>query len=58
LVADRFEEASRPLQDDVASLKLLLERFGESLELTEACKLEYLVKIDACENVEMDIQRL
>jgi hypothetical protein len=37
LVADRIEEASRPLREEVASLKLLLARAGDSLELSDAC---------------------
>ncbi|KAK1646404.1 hypothetical protein QYE76_064209 [Lolium multiflorum] len=37
LVANRVEEAARPLRDEVASLKLLLARVGASLEPTEAC---------------------
>jgi hypothetical protein len=37
LVADRIEEASRPLREEVASLKLLLARVGDSLELSDAC---------------------
>jgi hypothetical protein len=37
LVADRIAEAARPLRDEVASLKLLLARVGDSLEATGAC---------------------
>jgi hypothetical protein len=37
LVANRVEEASRPLREEVASFKLLLARVGVSLESTEAC---------------------
>jgi hypothetical protein len=37
LVANRVEEAARPLRDEVTSLKLLLARAGASLEPTEAC---------------------
>jgi hypothetical protein len=34
LVDVRVEEASRPLREEVAALKLLLARVGDSLELT------------------------
>jgi hypothetical protein len=37
LVDIRMEEASRPLRDEVAALKLLLAHVGDSLEPTEAC---------------------
>jgi hypothetical protein len=37
LVATRVEEATRPLREEVASLKLLLAHVGDSLEPTEAC---------------------
>jgi hypothetical protein len=37
LVANRVEEASRPLREEVANLKLLLARVGVSFETTEAC---------------------
>jgi hypothetical protein len=37
LVAIHVEEVSRPLREEVASLKLLLARVGVSLEPTEAC---------------------
>jgi hypothetical protein len=37
LVANRVEEASRPLREEVASLKLLLTQVGVSLEPMEAC---------------------
>jgi hypothetical protein len=37
LVANRVEDASRPLHEEVARLKLLLARIGVSLEPTEAC---------------------
>jgi hypothetical protein len=37
LVANRVEEASRPLREEVASLKLLLARVGVPLEPTEVC---------------------
>jgi hypothetical protein len=37
LVDARVEEASRPLRDEVAALKLLLARVGVSLEPTGAC---------------------
>jgi hypothetical protein len=37
LVDIRIEEASRPLREEVANLKLLLTRFGDSLESLEAC---------------------
>jgi hypothetical protein len=37
LVANRVEEASRPLREEVASLKMLLAHAGVSLEPTEAC---------------------
>jgi hypothetical protein len=36
-VANRIEEVSRPLREEVASLKLLLARVGVSLEPTETC---------------------
>jgi hypothetical protein len=35
LVANCIEEASCPLREEVASLKLLLSRIGDSFELTE-----------------------
>ena len=37
MVANRVEEASRPLREEVASLKLLLASVGVPLEPTEAC---------------------
>ncbi|KAK1644447.1 hypothetical protein QYE76_062252 [Lolium multiflorum] len=37
LVANRVEEASRPLREEVASLKLLLASVGVPLEPTEVC---------------------
>jgi hypothetical protein len=37
LVDVHVEEASRPLREDVAALKLLLSRIGDSLDLLEAC---------------------
>ncbi|KAK1617775.1 hypothetical protein QYE76_023292 [Lolium multiflorum] len=37
LVANLVEEASRPLREEVASLKLMLARVGVSLEPPEAC---------------------
>jgi hypothetical protein len=37
LVANHFEEASRPLHEEVASLKLLLARVGDSFGTTKAC---------------------
>jgi hypothetical protein len=37
LVDVRVEEVSRPLREEVAALKLLLVRAGDSLEPTEAC---------------------
>ncbi|KAK1617757.1 hypothetical protein QYE76_023274 [Lolium multiflorum] len=37
LVANLVEEASRPLHEEVASLKLMLARVGVSLEPPEAC---------------------
>jgi hypothetical protein len=37
LVANRVEEVSRPLREEVASLKMLLAHAGVSLEPTEAC---------------------
>jgi hypothetical protein len=37
LVAVRVEEVSLPLHEEVASLKLLLARVGDSLEPIEAC---------------------
>jgi hypothetical protein len=37
LVDVRVEEASRPLREEVAALKLMLARVGDSLEPTEAC---------------------
>jgi hypothetical protein len=37
LVASCVEEASRPLREEVASLRLLLARVVDSLEPTEAC---------------------
>ena len=37
LVANRVEEASRPLREEVASLKLLLARVVDALEPAEAC---------------------
>jgi hypothetical protein len=37
LVANHIEEVSRPLRDEVASLKLLLVRIGDSLGSSEAC---------------------
>jgi hypothetical protein len=37
LVDVRVEEASRPLREEVAALKLLLARTGDSLEPAEAC---------------------
>jgi hypothetical protein len=36
LVDVHVEEVSRPLREEVANLKLLLTRFGVSLESTEA----------------------
>jgi hypothetical protein len=36
-VANRVEEASHPLREEVASLKLMLARVGVSLEPPEAC---------------------
>jgi hypothetical protein len=37
LIDVRVEEVSRPLREEVAALKLLLARVGDSLEPTEAC---------------------
>jgi hypothetical protein len=37
LVNVRVEEVSHPLREEVAALKLLLARAGDSLEPTEAC---------------------
>jgi hypothetical protein len=37
LVANRVEEASRPLREEVASLKLLLARVGVTSEPMEVC---------------------
>ena len=37
LVADRIEEAYRPLREEVATLKLLLAGVDGPLQLTEAC---------------------
>jgi hypothetical protein len=37
LVDVRVEEASRPLREEVANLKLLLARIGDSLASLEAC---------------------
>lgn len=37
LVVDCIEEASRPLREEVAALKLLLARVGDSLQPTEEC---------------------
>jgi hypothetical protein len=37
LVDVRVEEASRPLREEVATLKLLLARVGDSLETPKAC---------------------
>jgi hypothetical protein len=37
LVDVRVEEASHPLREEVANLKLLLARFGDSLDSLEAC---------------------
>jgi hypothetical protein len=37
LVANHIEEVSRPLRDEVAALKLLLARIGDSLGSLEAC---------------------
>jgi hypothetical protein len=37
LVDVHVEEACRPLREEVATLKLLLARVGDSLERTKAC---------------------
>jgi hypothetical protein len=37
LVDARVEEASHPLREEVATLKLLLARVGDSLESFKAC---------------------
>jgi hypothetical protein len=37
LVEARVEEASRPLREEVATLKLLLAHVGDSLESSKAC---------------------
>jgi hypothetical protein len=42
LVDVRVEEASRPPREEVAALKLLLARAGDSLEPTEVCTTSVL----------------
>jgi hypothetical protein len=37
LVANRVEEVSRPIHEEVASLKMLLARVGDSLQPTKIC---------------------
>jgi hypothetical protein len=39
LVDIRIEEATRPLREEVATLKLLLARIGHSLESMKGCIL-------------------
>jgi hypothetical protein len=57
IVGIRVEEASRPLREEVAWLKLLLTRVGDSLEPIKACTSDGLAPKQASFPLDSTIQK-